>query len=219
MKRRRFLQAIAAAPAAPLAAQQAAAQASSQLTATPPSPEGQPRSAGTPARFETTAADLVAQANAPVFFKPTQYAVLRRLGNLLQPAMDGQPGAAEAGAPEFLDFLIGVSPAGRQKLYQDGLDALDAQARKQFHTSFAELDDHQADAILRPLLVAIAWPEDLPHDSLKHFVAQAHRDFRAATENSREWAARLAASGRRAGRGLGGGAGIYWLPVDPVVRS
>jgi hypothetical protein len=212
MKRRHFLQAIAAAPAAPLVAQQPAAPAAPQSPPAAPGTEGPPR-------IETTAADLVAQANAPLFFKPAQFAVLRRLGSLLQPPMEGQPGAAEAGAAEFLDFLIRVSPADRQKLYQDGLDALESQARKQFHKSFAELDDHQADSLLRPLLVVIAWPEDLPQDPLRHFIAQAHRDLRTATENSREWADSRAASGRRGGRGFGGGAGLYWLPIDPVVRG
>jgi hypothetical protein len=133
--------------------------------------------------------------------------------------MNGHPGALEAGAPEFLDFLIGVSPPDRQKLYRDGLDALNSQAKKQFKKSFADLDASQADAIVRPLLVVIPWSEDLPQDKVRHFIAQAHRDFRTATENSREWAAGGASSGRRGGRGFGGGTGLYWLPVDPVVRG
>jgi hypothetical protein len=133
--------------------------------------------------------------------------------------MNGHPGAPEAGAPEFLDFLLGVSPPDRQLLYRNGLHALNAQAGKQFEKSFADLDDRQADAILRPLLAAIPWPEDLPRDPLRHFLAQAQRDFRAATENSREWAASDAASGRRRGRGFGGGSGLYWLPIDPVAKG
>ncbi|MGA2118996.1 MAG: gluconate 2-dehydrogenase subunit 3 family protein [Bryobacteraceae bacterium] len=210
MKRRRFLQAIAAAPAAPLAAQQAAP---------PAPPPGQSRAGQAAPPLQTTAADLAAEPTAPAFFTPDQFAALRRLGSLLQPPINGHPGAPEAGAPEFLDFLLGVSPPDRQLLYRNGLHALNAQAGKQFEKSFADLDDRQADAILRPLLVAIPWPEDLPRDPLRHFLAQAQRDFRAATENSREWAASDAASGRRRGRGFGGGSGLYWLPIDPVAKG
>lgn len=218
MKRRRFLQAIAAAPAVPLAAQQ---------TAPPVAPQPQPARPGPGAMFrggraellETTAADLTAQAAAPSFFGPERYAALCRLGSLLQPPMNGRPGALEAGAPAFLDFLVGVAPPDRQRLYQDGLDALNAQAQKRLNKSFADLDDGEAGAIVHPLLAAIPWPEDLPKDPLRHFIAQAHRDFRTATENSREWAAVVASSGRRRGRGFGGGTGLYWLPIDPVVRE
>lgn len=145
-----------------------------------------------------------------------QFSALRRLGSLLQPPMKGHPGALEAGAPEFLDFLISVSPAERQQIYRDGLDALNSQARRQFQKSFADLDDRQADAIVRLQVEVIAWSEDLPRDPLKHFIAQAHRDFRTATQNSREWGAARASSGRRGGRGFGGGSGLYWLPIDPV---
>jgi hypothetical protein len=219
MKRRRFLQAIAVAPAVPLAAQQAAPPAAPSPQAASPGRGGQFRAGQAAPPLETTAADLTAQATAPSFFTPDQYAALRGLGNLLQPAMNGHPGALEAGAPEFLDFLIGVSPPDRQKLYRDGLDALNSQAKKQFKKSFADLDASQADAIVRPLLVVIPWSEDLPQDKVRHFIAQAHRDFRTATENSREWAAGGASSGRRGGRGFGGGTGLYWLPVDPVVRG
>lgn len=199
MRRRRFLQAVAAAPAVPLAARQAG--------------RGGAPGGGESTSLETTTADVTAEALAPAFFTADQYATLRALGKLLQPPVSGHPGALEAGAPEFLDFLIGASPPDRQKLYRDGLDALNAQARKQFKRSFSELDATQADAIVRPLLTVIPWSEDLPQDKLKHFVAQAHRDFRTATQNSREWAGAGAASGRR---GRGGRSGLYWNPIDPV---
>lgn len=165
--------------------------------------------------LETTDSDLTAQPAAPTFFTADQFAALKRLGSLLEPPLKGHPGAIEAGAPEFLDFLIAVSPADRQKLYRDGLDTLNAQSKKQFKQPFGSLDDRQADAIVRPLLAVIAWSEDLPPEKTRHFIAQAHRDFRTATQNSREWAGAAASSGRRGGRGFGG-MGLYWLPVDPV---
>ena len=130
------------------------------------------------------------------------------------PPLKGNPGALEADAPEFLDFLISVSPADRQKLYRQGLDQLNASAKNHFHKSLAELDTTQADSILKPLLVARPWPEDLPGDPMQTFIAQVHEDFRTATMNSREWAAWQHIGGR-----FTRGSGMYWAPIDPVVRG
>jgi hypothetical protein len=214
MRRRKFIQSLAVAPVVPALAQQTAAPG-------PPAPQsaapaGAFRGGQAVPTLETlTSADLVAQPAAPTFFSAVQFATLRKLGSLLSPPLAGHPGALETGAPEFLDGLISVSPADRQKLYRDGLDGLNALAKKQFSKAFAELDTAQADAILRPLMTVIPWVEDLPKDPERHFIAQAHRDFRTATQNSREWASASASSGRR-GRGFGGGVGLYWLPIDPV---
>jgi hypothetical protein len=221
MKRRHFFRTIAAIPAGQLIAQQAPA---------PAAPAATPAQAARPAagrgaaatQLQITDADLTCEA-APAFFAAEQLAALRRLGALLQPPLNGSPGAAEAKAAEFLDFLIGASPADSQKLYKNGLDALNAQARKQFRKAFAELDDTQADAVVRPLLTPIPWAEDLPEDPAKRFVARAHRDLRTATQNSREWAVAGASSGRRGGRGGGfgggGGGGSYLNPIDPIYKG
>ena len=124
----------------------------------------------------------------------------------------GAIGALDTDAPEFLDFLIGASPIDRQLLYRNGLDALNAQARMRFGKPFADLDATQADTILKPLVVPVAWAYDPPKDLLKHFVFAAREDIRTATRNSREAAAASASSGRRGGAG----AGLYWNPIDPV---
>ena len=213
MKRRRFIQSLAAAPAVPLVAQQAAPPAPAPQAPAPAGPFGRTGAPDPP--LQTAVADVAAAPIAPAFFNPAQFAALRKLGSLLAPSLAGKPGALEAGAAEFLDFLLSVSPAASQKLYRDGLNELNAQAAKQFHVPFADLNATQADAILRPLLSAIPWVEDLPKEPARHFLAQAQRDFRTATQNSREWAEANANSGRR-GRGFGGGIGLYWLPIDPV---
>jgi hypothetical protein len=132
--------------------------------------------------------------------------------------MRGNPGALECGAPEFLDFLIGASPADRQRLYRTGLDMLNARAKKQFNKSFAELDTAQADTVIRPLLAPVPWVYDAPRDPNVQFLAEAHRDIRTATQNSREWAEAGASSGRRGGGGFGGG-GSYLNPIDPVYKG
>jgi hypothetical protein len=133
----------------------------------------------------------------------------------LVPPLKGNPGALDAQAPEFLDFLLSVSPADRQLTYRNGLDGLNNQAKKQFQKPFPELDVRQADAILRPLLVIRPWAEDLPSEPLQNFIAQVHQDLRTATTNSRESAAAAAKSGRRFTRGFGT-TGFYWKPIDPV---
>ncbi len=194
------MQTIAAAPAVPVLL---TPQANAQQTAAPTA--AQPIAA--------TKAGTVAE---PVtrFFTAPQFAALRKLAEVLMPPIGGNPGALDAGAPEFLDFLIGVSPVERQQLYRTGLDLLNARATKQFNKSFAALDAKQADTIIRPLLVPVPWPYDPPKDPGSHFLIAAHDDIRTATRNSREWGAAAAASGRR-----GGGGQQYWNPVDPIYKG
>lgn len=159
--------------------------------------------------------ELVADAE-PRFFPPAQYSALRKLSALLMPPSSGSPGALECGAPEFLDFLIGASLPDRQQLYRNGLDTLNANAKKRFNKAFAEIGDADADAVIRPWLAPVAWVYDAPKDPAVQFVTEAHRDIRTATQNSRQWANAGAASGRRRG---GGGGGSYLNPIDPIYRS
>jgi hypothetical protein len=204
------MQALAAAPAAPLIAQQ---PATPQAPAAVPA-QGRGFGPGNgPAMLEVTPSDSVSETVAR-FFTPPQFAALRRLSGLIQPPLKGNPGALDCGVPEFLDFLIGVSPAGQQQLYRGGLDALNAQAKKQFSKSFADLDDGQAHTILQPMLVAVPWPKDPPKDPLKQFMFAVREDVPMATRNSPEFAEAAANSGRR-----GGGGGLVWNPIDPVYRG
>lgn len=185
-----------AAPAAPaLLAQQVAA---------PPGPANRPPAEDP--KIETVAAD---QAAEPVlhFFNAQQFAALKRLSGILQPPINASPGALDAGAAEFLDFLISESPADRQQVYRGGLDALNAQARKQHGKQFADVDAGQAEGLLAPL--RLPWQYDPPTDPLAHFLVTAKQDVRSATMNSREWNAAGAASG---GRRMGG-TGLYWNTI------
>jgi hypothetical protein len=193
MKRRRFIQALAATPAAPALLAQQAQQASQA-----PSPAE--------ASLRYTVPDA---AGEPVlhFFTAQQWSALRKLSDLLIPPMNGAPGALEAKAPEFLDFLLGQSSADRQQLYRIGLDGLNAQARKRFSKPFADVDAGQAEMLLAPLREP--WTYDAPADSVASMLRAAKDDIRRATTNSREW--NLASV---AGRTRGGGGGLYWLPID-----
>ena len=155
--------------------------------------------------------DAVAETEAH-FFNDEQMATLRKLCDILMPALNGYPGATQAGTPEFIDFLIGASPADRQQMYQAGLDRLNSEAKKQFGSPFAEVNTAQADTLLRPLLVT--WMSDHPPtEPFIHFINVTHRDIRTATMNSQAWSVAATAAGERAP-----GIGLYWSPIDPDIQ-
>lgn len=193
MKRRRFIQTVAAAPALAIPATAPAAQ-----------PTAQRPQAEAP-KFELSSLD-VAGDTTPRFFSAAQLATLRKLSDILMPAMNGMPGALEAGAPEFLDFLIGASAADRKQLYKNGLDTLQTQAQKKFGKAFADLNETQAGELLAPLKQP--WTYEPPADPFARFLREAKADVRNATINSREYST-AGAAGRR-----GGGMGQYWYPID-----
>jgi Gluconate 2-dehydrogenase subunit 3 len=198
MRRRRFIQALAAAPAAPaLLAQQA--------QPTPP-PAVQQAVPAEPAALDFSVPDEGVDP-VPGFFSARQYATLGRLSDLLMPALPGSPGALEARVPEFLDFLIGDSPLDRQQVWLSGLDELEYQSQAQFQKPFAETENAQADALFAPLHEP--WTFEPPGDPIARLLAAAKQDVRAATFNSYE--RNLAASGGTRRRG---GGGLYWLPVE-----
>ena len=141
------------------------------------------------------------------FFTAQQFAALRKLSDILNPPINGTPGALEAKAPEFLDFLLSQSAVDRQQLYRNGLDGLNAQAKKRFNKLFADVEAGQADTLLGPL--RDPWTYDAPSDPVAAMLRAAKDDVRRATTNSREW--NLASV---AGRTRGGGGGLYWLPID-----
>jgi hypothetical protein len=195
MKRRRFVQSIAAAPAIPAAlAQQSPVRGGAAAS---PAEEGP--------KVESTPADMVAEM-VPRFFTAPQFAALRKLSDVVMPRINNAPGALDARAAEFLDFLIGESPADRQRIYRAGLDGLNAASKKRFGKLFAELDGTQCDAMLAPLNAA--WSPETPADPVARFLHEVRKDVRTATINSREFAA-VNTGGRR-----GAGLGLYWYPLD-----
>lgn len=195
MQRRRFVQAVTTASAS-------AEVLSAQQPQSPPAAE--------PVKIATVPPESAAEPTAR-FFTPRQFATLKQCGALLQPAANGRPGASEAGAAEFLDFLIGVSPQPRQQLYRNGLDLLDAESRRLFNKPFPEITPEQADKILRPLIVP--WTYDPPANPRQRFLTELRADIRTATFNSKEMSL-VAATATRRRRGSGGPA-PYWFPIDP----
>lgn len=155
--------------------------------------------------------DAVAQTNVS-FFSHQQLATLRKLSEILLPPLKGYPGAVDAGTPEFLDFLIGVSPSDRQQMYQSGLDRLDAEAKKQFGVPFSDVKKEQADQLLQPWMKT--WMTDHPPtEPYAHFINVAHSDIRTATINSEAWSKAANATGKQ-----NEGMGLYWYPIDPDIH-
>ncbi len=165
-----------------------------------------------PLPISSLVADEVAETNAS-FFTATQLATLRHLGDILQPPYNGYPSSSEAAAPEFLDFLIGVSPADTQKMYQSGLDRLESEAQQNFQKPFAEIDATQADKLIRPWLRA--WTgEHPPTEPYELFISFVHSDVRDATINSQPWSR----GGSQSRQSQVPNVDLYWYPIDPDLK-
>ncbi len=198
MNRRAILKSLAALPAA--------AALPAQESAVPPKPS--PSVVEETPRIQASVPDAIAET-VPQFFSPEAFSALKRLSDLLMPAIGATPGALAAHAPEFLDFLIGQSPADRQTLYRAGLDRLNADALRRFSRPFSELKAEQADSVLEPLHAT--WTYAGPEDPFARFLQTAKEDVMTATVNSREWIDVVSKRGRR-----GGNVNTYWLPIDPI---
>jgi hypothetical protein len=193
MKRRTVLRSLLAVPSAAMLPPATFAQ------------EAKPGVSETP-NTATTGADATADAVVRTFDR-VQFAALRKLGEIVMPAAKDTPGASDAGAAEFLDFLIGVSPSDRVTLYKSGLDRLNAEAQRRYQKPFAEISAEQADAILAPLHAP--WSYRGPEDSFAQFLLAAKSDLMEATANSREYITVVAQRRRSAG-----GVGQYWYPIE-----
>lgn len=137
-------------------------------------------------------------------FTPEQFAALKKLGEIIVPSSEDTPGADEAKAAEFLDFLIGQSPADRIQLYRTGLDSLNSQARRLYQKPFASVTVSEAEPILAPLRQPWSYAP-----TTRSFLQAAKSDLLQATANSREYIAVVSRRRRNAA-----GSGQYWYAVD-----
>ena len=210
MKRRSFLRTLLLAVFAPqlLRAQE---KNEGALPAAAPVPWTLGLNPKTPLPQTVVAEDIAASTGR--FFTSTQMSALTRLSDLLQPAVNGRPGALEAETPQFLDFLIGSSPEPRKKLYTAGLDWLNAESVKKYKVSFERLDQTQAGTIVDPWVRT--WISDHPpatgHEA---FITIALADIREATVNSEVWNKVPAKDGEQSTM-----VGLYWAPIDPIVHQ
>lgn len=194
MKRRQAIQALLGTPALTALPQRALA-----------SPQS-PRPPDESVKLTLATGDAVADP-VPAFLTAQQLAALDRLGDLLVPAVQNRPGASQAKAAEFLDFLLTQSSHERRVLYRNGLDRLQLESGKRYNRRFEDLTAEQAGAILSPLHEK--WSYQGPADSFARFLRAAKDNLIAATFSSREFAEAQRAAGRRAS-----GTGTYWFPIE-----
>lgn len=209
MERREFLRAMAVLAATPkwLLAQQ-------NTNAAPALPAPVPWTLGLNPRTplpHTMIADTAGETIAS-FFSRVQFGTLSRLADAMLPRTADHPGALEAKTPQFIDFLIGKSPAVRGSLYIKGLNWLDAHARQDYKKPFAQIQTAQVDALVKPWLRT--WMTDHPPTQTHaDFINIAHADIRTATVNSQVWFDTLD-PGRQEGTTQ-----LYWSPIEPDIYA
>jgi hypothetical protein len=107
-------------------------------------------------------ADGVAAPYAPKFFTPHEWATVRVLADYIIPRDERSGSATDAGAPEFIDFVLAdqtpapgrMAPSNAQVAMRGGLAWLDGECRKRFARTFLQAGDAER----RQLLDDIAWP-------------------------------------------------------------
>ena len=99
------------------------------------------------------------------FFTEREYATIVALADLIIPRDARSGSASEAGAPEFIDYIVAEQPA-RQTAMRGGLVWLDTECRRRTDTAFLE----SSDAERRAVLDDIAWPRQA-RPELAHGVA------------------------------------------------
>lgn len=217
IKRRAFLTVLGATPAAALLTRAEAQVQAQRLAPTTASPPPVPADAPQPPIAGATTEKAGAEP-AISFFTATQFATLKAVAAVLQPPMNGFPGAEEAEAARFIDFYVSqtdAKPVGRAELkrwYRAGLDDLEGRAKAKYGKSFAALSAAEIDVIIRPMFVtqgsgrqSISVTRRLP------FMNEVRNDVRNATINSPQWAEAMARANRRPV------AALYWKRIDPTI--
>ncbi len=108
-----------------------------------------PRSeAGVSGLIGIAPAQAAAAAYKPLFFTPEEMATLDRLTEILIPAEDHSPGASEALVNRFLDVMVSDHGAAAQRIWRNGLQAVDAEAQRRFQKAFRDCAPGQQDEIV-----------------------------------------------------------------------
>ncbi len=106
------------------------------------------------ARQARTAAAAANQPYAPRFFTAHEYATVVALGDMIIPKDARSGSASDAGAPEFIDYLIAEQPE-RQTAIRGGLMWLDAECLSRVDKAFVDCSDAER----RGVLDDVAWPQ------------------------------------------------------------
>ncbi|HET7464559.1 MAG TPA: gluconate 2-dehydrogenase subunit 3 family protein [Longimicrobium sp.] len=101
------------------------------------------------------AADALASTSpyAPKFFTAREWETVRVLADLVIPRDERSGSATDAGAPEFMDFILDAYP-DQQTAMRGGLAWLDSESVRRYGTRFVATDGPSR----RRLLDDIAWP-------------------------------------------------------------
>lgn len=94
---------------------------------------------------------------SPGFFTEHEYRTVRLLADWILPRDERSGSAADAGVPEFMDFMM-IDQPERQTAMRGGLQWLDFACQLRFDRRFVECGDDQR----RALLDLIAWPAKAP---------------------------------------------------------
>jgi gluconate 2-dehydrogenase gamma chain len=93
------------------------------------------------------------QQYAPRFFTAPEYATIVALSDLIIPRDPKSGSASDAGAPEFIDYIV-AEQSQRQMAMRGGLVWLDTECRRRFDRGFLECSETDR----RQVLDDIAWP-------------------------------------------------------------
>ena len=96
---------------------------------------------------------LAAGPYTPKFFTPQEWRTVRLLADLVIPRDARSGSATDAGAPEFMDYILSEYP-DQQLGIRGGLAWLDAESERRFGTRFVESGGPSQRAVLDD----IAWP-------------------------------------------------------------
>jgi gluconate 2-dehydrogenase gamma chain len=97
---------------------------------------------------EAVAQDKTAGKYEPKSLNRHEYETLQRLADLIIPAADRSPGALQAGAADFIDFLCAASDEMKD-IYTGGIGWLDAEMRRRYNgTAFLETRPERQTALL-----------------------------------------------------------------------
>ena len=89
----------------------------------------------------------------PQLLTDHEFNTVKRLAELIVPADEKGPSAADAGAPEFIDLLCSQNDK-LARIYTGGLGWMDARMRQDHETTFVEASESQQTALLDLLVEA-----------------------------------------------------------------
>jgi Gluconate 2-dehydrogenase subunit 3/TAT (twin-arginine translocation) pathway signal sequence len=103
------------------------------------------------------------------FFTSAQHRTVDALSEVIIPTDDRSPGAKAAKVADYIDFMLGESPAETKKLWTDGLAELDRVSVEKFERPFVGATQDQQAA----LLAEISANEAAPVTPLEVFFKEA----------------------------------------------